>query len=353
VRSAAAIIEAAIDVDLCAEQIIVALAGERDADGSAARHEQLGQAARATQRMRRLEIGAALLKARGAWPISGPKAKGWSEFLARVKLDDSTAVRYMHEARTGKVHGEQPDGDSAHRPPREPNLDRDSDDDTGPRITPLEQPGDLAPFRALTESDIVQALARLPADVQKRILRAGKANVTGGSGDVSRGKWCTPKALAEAVGPWDLDPFSSPRSHVAAVHRCMLEDGGDGFGGGGGYGRYRERSREIEEAEAHTRVWIQPPYELVLDAIQHYGHTRFGALLRWAPDTEWFARLWPLVHAVAFPIGARLEFEPPEGIEASSNPYPHALYYADDRDVTQEVCALCIVWRVEHTTTRP
>lgn len=336
-----AIVEKAIDIELSYSVISVAMAGERDADASARRHEGLALAARETAKLRRLEIGRELLKVRMAWPASGPRAKGWSEFLARVKLDDSTAVRYMQEARTGATHGEPGPAprDSAH----EPDVSQ-----TGPRIVPDPgAPAPVAPFRQLTEGDLIQALARLDPEARKRIIGAGKANVAGGSGDPARGQWCTPKALAGAVGPWDVDPFSNPRSHIAAVNRCMLENGGDGFGDGSGPGSYRVSNREAEYADERTRVWIQPDYSMVLDAVDHYKHTRFCALLRWSPDVEWFARIWPYTRAVAFPIGERIEFEPPDGVPSSGGaPYPHALFYADPRDITDAVRATCIVWLV-------
>jgi len=47
----------------------------------------------------RIEVGVLLAKVRATFPASGSKAKGWGEFLARVKIDDSTAVRYMEAAR--------------------------------------------------------------------------------------------------------------------------------------------------------------------------------------------------------------------------------------------------------------
>jgi hypothetical protein len=46
-------------------------------------------------------------------------------------------------------------------------------------------------------------------------------------------------------------------------------------------------------------------------------------------------------------------FEPPPGLEdkaGAGSPHSHALYYADERDVTDEVRAMCIVWRVDHTS---
>jgi hypothetical protein len=349
---------APIDTETIADQIRAAQRAEIDADAAAHRHEQLGADARAARKASRIEIGKLLLKARGAWPERGPNAKGWGKFLSGLGLAESTARMYMDEARDPEVFAEKrrefSENSKSGEEPDPADLDRDRerpDDQTGPKIAPAPRGGDAAPpppFRQLSEEDIVQALGRLDPDAKKRILGAGKVNALGGSGDAQRGKWCTPKALAEAVGAWDLDPFTNPRSHVAAAARCMLEDGGDGFGDGSGPGSYRVRSRDPEYADARTRVWLQPPYEIVLDVVDHYKHTRFCALLRWSPDVEWFARLWPYTRAVAFPIGERLEFEPPEGVPSSGPmPFPHALYYADPRDITDAVRATCIVFDVD------
>ncbi len=105
-----------------------------------------------------------------------------------------------------------------------------------------------------------------------------------------------------------------------------------------------------------TRVFLQPPYKrgFIESVIAHYGHTRFCALLRFAPDTDWFKALLPLTCAIAIPL-ERLDFDPPPGVPKpeSSIPYPHALYYADERDITAEVRALCIIWRVDHEARPP
>lgn len=361
-KPALAIVAAAVDIDASVARVLTALAGERDAVTAADKHARLGAAARETAKVRRLDTGHELLGIRGTWPPSGPKAKGWSEYLKRVGLDDSTAVRYMDLARRSLVHGgapgETPDRDSAHERVREPNPQDDDHGQYGPRLDPLPDPDRAiaAPFRQPTESEAIRLLAGFDADARKRIIGGSKANVAGGSGEPDRGTWCTPKALALAVGAWDVDPFSNPRSHIVAAARCMLEDGGDGFGDHEGVGRYRVGTAAVQEADATTRVWIQPPYErdFVSDVVDHYKHTRFCALLRWSPDVEWFARLWPHVAAVAFQIGERTEFEPPPGVASSGGaPFPHALFYADERDVTDEVRAMCLVWRVEHPTNEP
>lgn len=356
-----AIVEPApVDIDAAAEHIIVALAGEQDAVRSATRHEQLGQAARETAALRRREVGSWLAKVRPSWPASGPRARGWSEFIARVKLDDSTAVRYMREARGGMVHGDGPCTSSPQDSAHERGVSQTPDDDE-----PIEvqgRPRDVPPFRQLSEDDIVQALARLDPEARKRVLKSGKVNLQGNSGDVERGTWTTSEKWARAIGQVELDPFSNPRSKIASVHRCMLEDGGDGFGGGepgeppGLYLLGDRHGSRTGIATAETTTFFQWPYSpgFAERAIAHYGHTRFRALLRWSPDTAWFRMLWPLVSTIAIPQ-ERIEFDPPPGVAKpdSTISYPHTLYYANWRDVTDEVRALCIVISIDHSITDP
>lgn len=289
-----AIVAPALDIDLLEKQIAVALKDQRDAERTADRHEQMAASARETARMRRMEVGKSLCGARKAWPERGPNAKGWGEFLARLKLDDSTAHRYMQEFRDPVAFAQRNAGET----PDMPAGDRE------PRV-----------------------------------------NGNGGSGDPLRGSWCTPQRWATAIGSWDLDPFSNPRSLIDAKIRCSLEDGGDGLEKGEP-GTFRYRTGPSATAASDCRVFIQPPYDLVLRAIAHYGHTRFCALLRFDTSTEWFEQLIKRTRVIAFPL-ERIAFDPPPGVEASSNPYPHAFYYADERDVAREVYQLCLVVRVE------
>ena len=160
-----------------------------------------------------------------------------------------------------------------------------------------------------------------------------------------RGSWCKPKKYAERVGRFDLDPFTNTRSHIVANHTCMLERGEDGFGGlSGDPGAFYERSGPMR-ADEHWRVWIQPPYDIVLKAIRHYGHTRFTALLRLDPSTQWFAELYALSEVVLVPAGDRIEFDPPPGIKPSSNPFPHGFFYKRASDVPDALRELCFEWR--------
>ncbi len=288
-----AIVEKHADIEASYSVISVALAGERDAGNAAARHEQLAGAARETQRLRRLEIGRELLKVRAAWPASGPRAKGWSEFLERVKLDDSTAVRYMQEARTGKVHGEPP-GDSAQKP----NLSQISDG---------------APALSLVPDPAPEV-------------------------EIDRDTWCTPRELTAAIGEFDLDPCSNPRSTVQAVNRFALERLGiDGLA-------------HAEDVDPRWRVFVNPPYSDVAPWIAAYGHTRFCFLLKLDTSTRWFADLYARTELILIPR-KRVSFDPPPGVppeNAKAQQFPHALFYARAEDAPPEIRALCWAWRVEH-----
>lgn len=181
---------------------------------------------------------------------------------------------------------------------------------------------------------------RLLAQVPKR-----SRNVRGKSGDPLRGSWVTRKEVALAVGRFDLDPFANPRSHILAERVCMLEDGGDGFGGGRpGVGAYKCGGRFplYGTATEETRVWIQPDYSMVDRALAHYAHTRFVALLKFDPRTEWFRRIFALSEAIRVLWNA--EFEPPPGITGGGQSWPHALYYRRAEDVTDDVRRLTFGW---------
>ncbi len=306
--------EPQLDLDLIASQIHDALAGLHSSETEAERNDSLvlryataAENARSVAARWRIEIGALLLQARPAWPGRGPGAKGWSEFLARVAIDDATARRYMAEATN-------------------PNAQRGGKRETG-RVDSI-----LAEIRKLGAQDRKALMSEIRT-----------ANVNGGSGESDRGAWITAAKWAARVGPWDLDPFSNDRSHVAADIQCMLEDGGNGLADLATPGSWISGGTSSGVADEQTRVWGQPPYEIVEQAVAHYRHTRFCFLLRLDPSTQWFAALWERTQLLAIPLGDREMFEPPPGVEASSNPQPHAFYYAAAADVTDEIRETCIV----------
>jgi hypothetical protein len=175
-----------------------------------------------------------------------------------------------------------------------------------------------------------------------------------------RGAWCSPPEYTAAAGPFDLDPFTNPRSTLVADYTCMLERGDDGFGlelrhipgafyvngAGGGLPPLHDIGVPPGHciADESWSVWIQPDYAFVLEAIAHYGHTRFTALLRLDTSTKWYDQLWNMCEVIMVPKRDRLEFVPPPGVKASSNPFPHGLYYKRAAGVTDAIKALCYPW---------
>lgn len=133
-------------------------------------------------------------------------------------------------------------------------------------------------------------------------------------GASGRDEYCTPAWLTALVGPVDIDPCSNPRSHVQAEFTVSAEDG-DGL---------------TMTTHSSAVVFVNPPYSRgqVIRWVSHFLHTRFIFLLRWDPSTEWFRVLFPRCSHVWFPY-RRIQFDPPPGVTASSNPYPHALYLHD------------------------
>lgn len=131
---------------------------------------------------------------------------------------------------------------------------------------------------------------------------------------MSRDSWCTPKWLADKLGYFDLDPCSNERSHVNAAVRLDGSPGKDGL------------AWPIVRGD---KVFVNPPYSRgqVSRWVDRYAdHWDATFLLRWDPSTAWFRSLMRRVGFVFFPKD-RIEFEPPPGVAASSNPFPHALYF--------------------------
>lgn len=167
-------------------------------------------------------------------------------------------------------------------------------------------------------------------------MSSASINPNGGSGNEDgRGSWCTPRWLADLIGRKRLDPCGNPRSHVEADHIVSLEMGGNGLYGEGrlnyGPGWYLHENHVLH-ADEFTETFINPPYGRgeVSRWVRHYRHTDFTYLLRFDPSTEWFGELIPFCNFVWFPIGRRIEFEPPPGVKASKNPFPHALYLREE-----------------------
>lgn len=157
-----------------------------------------------------------------------------------------------------------------------------------------------------------------PAPFYQRVNPAGGSGAAGG-----RNGYCTPKWLADLIGLVDLDPCSNERSHIGARHK-LYGIGGDEDDG----------LKFAAKIPAAWSVFINPPYDQksggVVRWVRAYRHTRFMFLLRFDPSTAWFDELLQVAGWLWFPSKqspqSRISFEPPPGIETSSNPYPHALY---------------------------
>jgi len=152
-----------------------------------------------------------------------------------------------------------------------------------------------------------------------------------------RDTYCTPLAWARRLGRWDYDPCSNERSHIDARFRFDLSHGRDGLV----LARYVPRT---------ARTFINPPYSRgnVIRWVMAYRHTRFCFLVKFDPSTSWFEELYAATQTVCLPIHERVEFEPPPGVVASSNQFPHAFFFADRRDIPPAVAAACYVLDVDH-----
>lgn len=128
----------------------------------------------------------------------------------------------------------------------------------------------------------------------------------------ARDHWCTPKWLADALPPCDVDPCANTYSCVPTKIILVEADNG------------------LNPVWTHTynRPFINPPYSRgqVIKWVRTWKHTDFIFLLRWDPSTEWFSELIEQTDLVWF-ARQRINFTPPPGIKASSNPYPHALFF--------------------------
>lgn len=145
-----------------------------------------------------------------------------------------------------------------------------------------------------------------------------------------RDSWVTPKWIADAVGPWDLDPATNVRTHIKAEREFMLERGQDGLALARMVGR-------------NTRVWCNPPFSrgMVIQFVRAYRHTNFCFLLRLDFSTEWFSELFPHIGLILIPRNQRIQFDAPPGAKASSTPFPHGLLYHRPEDATDAIIDLC------------
>jgi hypothetical protein len=165
-----------------------------------------------------------------------------------------------------------------------------------------------------------------------RLGKKAKAKRAAGAAP-DRDTWTTPKWIADALGEFNLDPCSNERSVVHARVTYRLDRGEDGIA---------LASLVPDDA----RVFVNPPYSSgqVMRWVQAYAHTRFCFLLRFDPSTAWFAQLYRQSGLVCVPR-KRINFDPPPGVDAFSNVYPHALFFARVADASEQIKRLSYAWR--------
>lgn len=112
---------------------------------------------------------------------------------------------------------------------------------------------------------------------------------------------CTPRAVALALGPFDLDVCSNPRSHIQATRSFMLEHGQDGLA---------EPWTRLDGSPAS--VWCNGPYSDPLPWCERLRAHRgpWAALWKLDTTTAWFNVLATSGASWA-PFRERLRFERP------------------------------------------
>lgn len=290
-----------------ASQLVVAL---NDAERRENATKQTHEHARDVAGRARLELGRYLSEVRPNWPARGPKAKGWGEFLSSIGVEQQRAWELMQLAGYVEEHGE---------------------------ISPPNAESGETRVPTLVEAGIRPApyLELVPPHVE---AEADAAAVDEVLAPIDRNSWCTPKWIADAIGYFDLDPCSNARSHIRSIERFLLENGQDGLALAG-------------TVKASARVFLNTPYEggQVIRWVRGYKHTRFCFLVRLDTSTEWFEELYAAAALICVPKRERIEFDPPPGVEASSNPFPHGLVYARAGDATPEIRERCYLWTINKT----
>lgn len=155
-----------------------------------------------------------------------------------------------------------------------------------------------------------------------------------------RDTWTTPRWIANALGEFDLDPCSNERAVIRAKRTFRLDRGQDGLV----LAKFVGRS---------SRVFINCPYSDVMPWVKAYAHTRFCYLLKFDPSTKWCRELLRRTTLVLFPIRRRVAFDPPPGVEGSSNQFPHGLFFAHEEDASDKIRKLCFAWRNLCSTSNP
>jgi len=246
----------------------------------AERHET--RASETAQR-RRVELGEQLLRARRLWPRSGPKAKGWGDFIAKIGIPQPRAWEALKSA--GWVEEQISSGADEIKAP--------SLAESGARKKPpLSLVPDLAP-----EPE--------PPDVSAMTVPA--------AAEVNRDAWCTPEPIVILLPrELDLDPCSNPYSLVRAKVKCSLESGRCGL-------------KEKWFGMMYANIPFSEPLPWFEKLVAEYRNLRgAGFMVNTDQSTKWW-KLGISVLLERLDFGERLEFKPPPGVKASKNDRPQTL----------------------------
>jgi hypothetical protein len=118
--------------------------------------------------------------------------------------------------------------------------------------------------------------------------------------------WCTPRWLTDALPVVDLDPCSNDRSSVRSKDRCTA----------GG----------LERSWSGLSVFVNPPYSNVLPWARKAPEAEAWIfLVNHDHSTRWWRELQSSGGHYQFQFHQRIAFDPPPGVEASSNSKPQVL----------------------------
>ena len=201
----------------------------REAEAQSERAAKKADAARGAADMRRLELGKALARARSAFPASGPKARGWGEFLAAEGIEQSTAWRYMQLA--GYVEA------------REVACNSD-----GVQATPQ-------PVPTYAQAGITKRRDEAPSDEDWDPVPQPPAPLPRSGFDLRLGKWETALATTGMVDVVIADPPFSPRTHAS---RATRSDGVDASGLAPSFPPWTQADVDafVGHWSARTRGWL-------------------------------------------------------------------------------------------------
>ncbi len=124
----------------------------------------------------------------------------------------------------------------------------------------------------------------------------------------STDNWNTPAWLAEALGPFDLDPCSNASSHVLTERSCALPDDGLALD-------WRNRSVYLNWPYSNPLPWARK-------VAAHVGP--WCVLAKLDPSTRWWAALMEACPTVA-PFRKRIKFE---GDKAMTANFPSVLVWS-------------------------